>query len=688
MATFQITGPDGKKYRVSGENAEGALSALQQHLGGQQVRREENPNEGLPYGQPPEGMTFNPATGQMEDLRSEANPNIPKMGRLNSAALGIGQGTGFNLMDEAVAGASALTGGDYDYDLARMREMERRAAEDHPVMYHGGMIGGGLGTGLSVAGLGGSFAANAANSSGSLGRVALGSAADGALFGAASGFGAGEGVEGRAYGAGLGAVGGGAIGGATPYVVAGLQAAVSPFLRPFLSRRDPAAYAARAMNDSLRRSGMTIDDISNALARSQADDQGMFTVADAMGHEGGRQLSTVARTPNDMRQQVVETLTGRQAGQGDRLSTFLADAFDASDTAAQREAALAATRKATADANYGVAREGARAVNLNNAIDEIDRLLGRDPILGDTALSAGPLGPRLTALRDQLQKGGEQLIDFDRVLNIKSDLYQQMQRNPSVANDMRGVYGLLDEALENSSGAYRAANDTFRQQSKAIEAVDTGRRAASGRMRSADTVQQFNRLSPEEQAAFRAGYVDPLIARVENSSISPTTNKARSLMTPKTGEEFPAFSALGKGEQLGNRIAREQQMFETAHAALGGSKTFDNIADASEAAKFDPGILMNLFKGRPIAAALEAAGKLANEAKGLSPEVTSQLASALMSTNPAAARQLVDAGAKTAAENELRRAIVSMIIGEAGGATTGRLGAGRQPLEITVTPRM
>lgn len=33
MPTFQITGPDGKKYRVKGENAEGAFRALQQHIG-------------------------------------------------------------------------------------------------------------------------------------------------------------------------------------------------------------------------------------------------------------------------------------------------------------------------------------------------------------------------------------------------------------------------------------------------------------------------------------------------------------------------------------------------------------------------------------------------------------------------------------------------------------------------------
>lgn len=45
MPTFQITGPDGKKYRVSGENAEGALQALQQHLGDAPQAAAEAPQE-------------------------------------------------------------------------------------------------------------------------------------------------------------------------------------------------------------------------------------------------------------------------------------------------------------------------------------------------------------------------------------------------------------------------------------------------------------------------------------------------------------------------------------------------------------------------------------------------------------------------------------------------------------------
>jgi hypothetical protein len=152
-------------------------------------------------------------------------------------------------------------------------------------------------------------------------------------------------------------------------------------------------------------------------------------------------------------------------------------------------------------------------------------------------------------------------------------------------------------------------------------------------------------------------------------------------------DELPTIAAPGRGDQLMRRVGREQTMFETANTALGGSKTADNLADAAELSKFDPTIMSKLFSGRPIAAAMDAAGRLVNEASGMPPSVTARIATALLETNPAAARQLLDTGARNAAQNELRRAIASQITGGIGGSTTGRHGAGRQPLEITVTPR-
>jgi hypothetical protein len=621
------------------------------------------------------------ARNELSSLTQQAANRGDGLGRnVDSFMRGAADVMSLGMADELSALGGALTGidgefGEYGRNLRRQRITQDQRDMQDKVSSLAGRITGGVTGGVGLARKGLSMTANAVDRGASLGRVAATSAGEGAILGSAHGAGSGEGVEGRLKSAGVGGAAGLVLGGAAPLAVAGVSKLGGMAAAPVTARMFPERYAERAIGEGVRRSGMTVDDIAQALTRSQADDQGMFNVADAMGNSGQRMLSTVARTPNNERQAVIEALQGRQAGQGDRLSNFLSEGFGAPDTAAQRAASLTARRGADANTNYTAAREGAGAVNLNSAIGEIDQLLGRDPILGDTALSAGPLGPRLMALRDQLQRDGEQLIDFDRVLNIKSDLFQQMQRNPQVASDMRGVYGALDEALENASTGYRAANDTFRQQSRAIGAVETGRSAASGRMRSGDTVPQFNAMTPEEQSAFRAGYVDPLIARTEAASMSPTTNKARGLITPKTGEEFPAFAVPSRGDQLGERIAREQRMFDTANAALGGSKTADNLADAAEMSKFDPGVMSKLFRGDVVGAIMDGGRRLVGEAQGMPPRVVEQVARVLMETNPEAARQLLNGGiGRLSRSDQVRARIIASMI-SSGSAGTGRLAA-------------
>lgn len=607
-------------------------------------------------------------------------------GMAGSAALGAGDTMSFGFGDELGAGLGAtseylasLVNGEeprsYDQLLTAIRDQETRAKQTNPGSFLTGQIAGGLAAGAGLAGGGLSATANAVGRGASLGRVAATSAGEGALLGSLQGFGSGEGVGGRLQSAGVGAASGLALGAAIPLATAGVQQVAGMAAAPLAARAFPERYAERALGETLRRSGMSADDIEAALSAARADGQDMFTVADAMGNAGQRMLSTAARTPHNERQAVIEGLQGRQVGQGERLASYLAEGFDAPDTAAQRAASLTGRRAADAEVNYGAARTNANPVNLNGAISEIDTLLGRDPILGDTALSVGPLGPRLRSLRDQLQRGGEQLVDFDRTANIKSDMFQQMQRNPQVAGDMRGVYGQLDAALENSSDGYRLANDTYRQQSRVIDAVDAGRGAASPRVRAADSVPAFQSMLPDEQSAFRAGYVDPYISRIESSSMSPTTNKARGLITPKTGEEFPAFAAPGRGDQMGNRIAREQRMFETSNAALGGSKTADNLADAAELNKFDPGVMGALMSGRPISALMAGAKSLMNEAKGTPPRVVEQLARALMESDPAAARAVLQGGQnRITSSDQLRAQIIASMMGSAT-AGAGRIAA-------------
>lgn len=238
MAIFEIEGPDGAIYEVDAPDEQSAVIGFQQAMG--QMQPDPQNADGT-YGEPPPGMVLNPATGQMEDLRSPANPNIPQ-GAANAAMLGAGQGLGFNMLDEATASASTLFGGDYDYNLGRMREAERRAAQDHPVSYYGGTIGGALGTGAGMASGGMSLGANAINAGWKLPFVAGASGLEGLAMGGAYGFGAGEGLEDRLEKSETGAKWGFGLGAATPFVVHGASKLAEKAISPF--RTSPERMAA------------------------------------------------------------------------------------------------------------------------------------------------------------------------------------------------------------------------------------------------------------------------------------------------------------------------------------------------------------------------------------------------------------------------------------------------------------
>lgn len=682
MATFQITGPDGKKYRIQGETAEGAFQALQQHFSDEQK-----------YAGELKGTDPSLSDSIGNRLYDAANAiGLPgsRMRRdiqgADAFIRGAADVPAFGLADEISAGLSAVTGvggerGNYSGNLEFQRAVDRRDEQLNPGARLAGQFAGGaaMGTGLARAGL--SAGANAVRAGHGLGRVALGGAVDGAILGGLHGAGSGEGIGGRVASGAAGGLGGGALGAAAPYVIAGVGAVAKALAAPIMSRMRPEAYANRALGEGIRRSGMTADDITNALTRAQADDQGVFNVADAMGNSGQRMLSTVARTPNEMRQTVVDTLTQRQMGQGERLTRALAEGFNAPDTAAARTASLEAERAALANVNYEAARQGAGAVDVSGAVRSADDIIapGVNRIANPgSGIADDSLEGVIRRARSLITDGRSNLTDFDSVLRAKQDIADmigsaQRQGKNNQVRLLTQVNSQLDTALERASPQYRSANDAFRAQSRTIEAVDAGRAATSGRTRAADNIRQFQTMQPGEQAAFRAGYADPMIARVEASSVSPTTNRARPLMTEKTGQEFPAFAIPQRADRMGRRIAREQRMFETANSAMGGSKTADNLADAAEMSKFDTGVMTNLLRGRPIAAVIDAVTKMANEARGMPPSVMENIARTLLETNPQAARRLINAGASSAARSDGRRALAQAIVVNMGASATGRL---------------
>lgn len=632
---------------------------------------------------------FKPESKVSQDTRGELSRLTQKVGEDKGSFLrtadsfmrGAADTMSFGLADEMSAGLGALTGlggefGDYSGNLRRQRIAQEIRDQNDPVASTAGRVSGAVGSGLGLLKNGLSFAGRAARSGGGLGRIARGSLADSALAGGAYSAGSGEDAEDRATQGGIGAIAGAGLGFLTPYGVAGAQALGKQALAPILSRLQPGKYSLDALYQTLRRAGMSPNDVAEVLSRSQADEQGMFTVADALGNPGQRLLSSVVRSPNDARREVVDTLTERQMGQGDRLGRYLAEGFNAPDTAAQRTASLTADRNAMAGVNYDAARQGAGAVDVSGAIAAADDILtpGVTRLANPgTNIADDSLEGVVRRARSLLTDGRSAITDFNGVLRAKQDISdmigaaQRSGRNNQVRL-LSQINQQLDSALERASPQYRAANDAYRAQSQTIDAVEAGRQATSSRTRAADNIQRFNAMEPGERSAFRAGYADPMIARVEAGSISPTTNKARSLMTEKTGQEFPAIAEPRRADKMGRRIAREQRMFETANAALGGSKTADNLADMAELSKFDPSIISNLVQGRPIQAAMSAVNTALNEARGLPPTVTTRLARALMGTDPEAARQLLAAGVGQRQITQQQRAAYSAVLNRLGTA--------------------
>lgn len=590
----------------------------------------------------PPGMVLNPETGQVEDLNNPNNPHVPR-GQMSAAGLGVGQGVGFGLLDEAtggIAGADAflrsLMGGGpqygtpadaYAFGREAMRAGDAQAARSNPGTYIAGLLGGGV---LNAAGL-----SSAASSLGMkiapevlakmpLWQRALTGAAAGGTQGAAYGFGSGEGgFDARMANADRSGEIGAVLGAAAPVIMAAVRPVASAVGRvlgaPFMKGADPYA-AGLTIEQALSREGKTADEVTAALQAAQAEGQPMYTVADALGTAGQRALNGVARVPGQGAVNASETLAARQAGQGDRVSNFLSTALDAPDTAAQREAALTAARDTAADTAYAAARANAGPVDVRGALATIDDRLSElqgSGIAGDAIDSAlADIRSRLAAANPGAQIPGAsaiELSDFERVLGVKRDVQDLIGAATKAgaknkARFLNEVKDALDSALEAASPAYRAANDEFAKQSAVIRAIEEGSAATSSRVRPEDTIAKIGGLTPDQKAAFSAGYADPLIAKIDSSAEG--VNKARPFTSDKMAAEL---GVLAKDPGLlARQLARENDMFATGSTVMRGSATANNAADVVGAGMLGEVVGQGAF--RPVYTAARTAGRILSAA--------------------------------------------------------------------------
>ncbi|WP_050994503.1 hypothetical protein [Sinorhizobium fredii] len=631
------------------------------------------------------------AQAQQPTVPQQADARDNWLGRVDTFMRGAGDTMSFGLADEVAAGGDALfnplfgTGQDghslserYERNLKAQRATDELDAKNRMAERLTGQILGAVGGGVGLARNGLSATTNAINAGRGLAGVSKAAAVEGAILGGAQGFGSGEELDGRLGGAATGIGLGTVMGGALPSVATAVSGAVKGATAPFVAPFRPEAYTDKAMRTYLQRSGKTPEQITSIMRSAADDGQPMYTMADAMGNAGQRALVPVTRTPNDARQEVSDFLIRRQIGQPQRLANALAEGFDAPQTSDRVTRALTQARDVEADALYTAARRDAGAVNVTPVLDRIDETLSpganqvvspRDNIGYDTIEGS------LARVRRMMSDGNSQVTDFNTLFRAKLDLDDMIARAEAQGAGNRAHYLTqvkreVDRALEDASPAFRDANDTFATRSRVIDSVAEGQAAKSGRVRAEDSIEQFNSMTPDQQQAFRAGYVDPIIADIESHAMGPATNRARTLTTPKFEQEFQAFAAPSRAEQLGNRIGRENRMFETSNAALGNSRTADNLGDIDDMANFDPAVLSNLLQGNLTQAALAGARQAFNAGKGLPPRVVERVGRQLIETDPKKVLQaLTRVRGQQVSRDQLRAMILASMLQNANAGT-------------------
>jgi hypothetical protein len=506
----------------------------------------------------------------------------------------------------------------YSYAKAREDLIMDKSRANTGLLGTGAEVLGGAVTGAGLAKGGLTAARFLAPEAGLLGRSAA-SAVDAGALGGFSGAMEGNGLGERFNNAVKGLAAGTALGGLTPGALKLAGGALSPLVSNIRARVNPQGYAESQVARAIHESGTTPNQLSLDAVQAANEGQGAYTLADAMGNAGQRMLSTVARAPGEGRTAVVQALDARQGDQGRRLSGAFREAFEAPQTAEQARAGMVENANFEAGHNYAPVKRETAPIDVsapvaiaNRSISPAaDRLaVAQGAVPTDIAARAGiehsesalrdPIGNALKEARSYLAAPNLTSSNVNKAFRAKTNIDMMISKaadnkQGALVGELVPIRDALDEALAKTSSNYSAARDAYKVAQRRIEALDLGKLLGSKPVRPEDAIRQFNALpDAEAQGAFRRGYVDPQISQIQNAAFG--TNKARPFTSDAVKQEFNAFAAQGRSDQLQRQIGREQTMFETRNHALGGSKTADNLNDHAAMA-VDPHLVGQIMTG-------------------------------------------------------------------------------------------
>lgn len=427
----------------------------------------------------------------------------------------------------------------------------------------------------------------------------------------------------------VGAALGGVLGAALPAAGALVHGVASPVVSNIRARINPEGYATSQIARAVAESGRTPEAIGQGIEDANAAGT-PWTLADELGNPGQRMLATVAKAPGEGRTEAVNFLRERQAGQGERVGNIVDEALGTGPTARQTIDQLTeqARRESAPLYQQALDQNPVWTPRMQQFFDDPVAARGLAEGVGvqrmESLASGRPFDPTDAAITHFNEAGDPVMgpVPNMRTVNlIKKGWDQQLEqyRDPTtgrLALDERGraldqVRRAFLQEVDSINPTYGRARATYAGPAQVREAVGVGADAAS-RGRAADNLQRFRALTDPSQQGFRAGYGDTVVGKMERAAEG--ANKVRPLTSQKAQQELAALSLHqgpvqpGRLAPLQQNLAREQTMFQTAHEAMGNSKTAENLADA-DAMAVDPHLVGQILTGNwhgAIGAALRA----------------------------------------------------------------------------------
>lgn len=465
----------------------------------------------------------------------------------------------------------------YQQSLSAQNGADRQFAQQHPVLNTGAQIAGGIASTAPLASI--AIPARLAQAPGALaaaGRIGL-TGVEGAALGGTDAYARGQSV---AQGAAMGAAGG-AGGQALGEAIGGVSDIARALMRGQNGRaEDRAAGIIRQLGQS--------DALSPAQAQSELARLGPDATLADLGPNMQQASRAVASAPGPAQQRIIEALTRRESGAGQRITGAMDTAMGQRTNILDSADQIAASRAAAARPLY----EQAMTVPVSDSpeLQEIIKTPAFMSALAKANTLAGNEGRSLYSPTGEMSMHGPVMAPDVSKMTVQDLHYIQraMQdnigeiktgagfRDNEASRSVADVRGRLLGVMDKLSPEYATARKAYSDYSSVANALQEGQQV----FRNATTPDMLSRtlanMNDAEKQAFTEG-ARQQIAQTMGTARNDA-NAAKAMLDKGYNREKIAL-LLGNdpASRLNNAVDAERTFSGTMQAARGGSMTDRNI---------------------------------------------------------------------------------------------------------------